>query len=436
MTKMEKAFNERPQGALPSNTIPNPQEEVKVITTRSGMTLAGPSVLPPPPFSSSKEVERDPKLTIDQVHISSSENTARVPSPVSKSREIPKRNPYQPPIPYPSRLNKDKLQDNLIEALALIPKYAKILKDLLTNKEKLLEMANTPLNENCSVVILKKLPEKLGDRGKFLIPCDFSELEKCMALADLGASINLIPLSVWKKLMLPELVPTLGKFTFPADFVVVDYDVDSRVPLILGRPLLRMARSLVDVHKEELIMRVCDEKLTFKVDSTSKYSHKEKSSGNTTSQSDHSLPDYEEFCFDIDHHEEKSSGSTISHSGPSLLEYESFYFDLSIDPPPIVERSNSHHEEFADELAHIISPPECDHFYFDIEADPGELTRLLKENISSKIKEDKELKSKTSTKKVTIHELNDLCFLLSNCDSTFSEEFFEIDPYGQYFLTF
>nr|GEY50758.1 copia protein [Tanacetum cinerariifolium] len=124
-----------------------------------------------------------------------------------------------------------------------------MLKALLSNKEKLLELANTPLNENCSAVILKKLPEKLGDPEKFLISCGFSEL-KCKALADLGASINLIPLSVWKKLGLPELISTrmtlklanraictlagivrdvfvlVGKFTFPADFVIVDYESD------------------------------------------------------------------------------------------------------------------------------------------------------------------------------------------------------------------
>ncbi|GJV32014.1 reverse transcriptase domain-containing protein, partial [Tanacetum coccineum] len=94
------------------------------------------------------------------------------------------------------------------EALAQMPKYAKMLKDLLTNKEKLLELANTPLNENCSTVLLRKLPEKLRDLGKLLIPCDFSELEECMALADLGASIKLMPLSVRKMLILPELVPT------------------------------------------------------------------------------------------------------------------------------------------------------------------------------------------------------------------------------------
>nr|GFA85875.1 reverse transcriptase domain-containing protein [Tanacetum cinerariifolium] len=173
----------------------------------------------------------------------------------------------------------------LAEALVLMPKYQKMLKALLSNKEKLHELANTPLNKNCSAVILKKLPEKLGDPGKFLIPCSFSEL-KCKALADLGASIDLMSLSVWKKLGLPDLIPTrmtlkltnraictpdgierdvfvpVGKFTFPADFVVVDYESDPRVPLILGRPFLRTARALIDVYGEEMILRDGDERLT------------------------------------------------------------------------------------------------------------------------------------------------------------------------------
>ncbi|GKA04416.1 RNA-directed DNA polymerase, eukaryota, reverse transcriptase zinc-binding domain protein [Tanacetum coccineum] len=97
---------------------------------------------------------------------------------------------------------------------------------------------------------------------------------------------------------------------------------------------------------------------------------REKSSGSTTSQSNHSLPDYEAFYFDVDHIEEKSSGSTISHSDLSLLEYDSFHFDLSFDPVPPTDRSDSQHEEFVDELAHIISPLEYDRFYFDAEADP------------------------------------------------------------------
>nr|GEU38324.1 reverse transcriptase domain-containing protein [Tanacetum cinerariifolium] len=151
-------------------------------------------------------------------------------------------------------------------------------------------MENTPLNENCSAVILKKLPEKLGDPGKFLIPYGFSEL-KCKALADLGASINLMPLSVWKKLGLPELISnrmtlklanraictltgiardvfiSVGMFTFPADFVIVDYESDPRVPFILGRPFLRTARALIDVHGEEMILH--DD--LFKVESDTEY---------------------------------------------------------------------------------------------------------------------------------------------------------------------
>ncbi|GJX72142.1 reverse transcriptase domain-containing protein [Tanacetum coccineum] len=171
-----------------------------------------------------------------------------------------------------------------------------MLKSLLSNKEKLLELANTPLNENCSTVILKKLPKKLGDPGKFLIPCGFSEL-KCKALADLGASINLMPLSVWKKLGLPELISIqmtlelanreictpvgiardvfvpVGKFTFLADFVIVDYESDPLVPLILGRPFLQTAHALIDVHGEEMILRDGNERLILNMrHDTSSYS--------------------------------------------------------------------------------------------------------------------------------------------------------------------
>ncbi|GJU16437.1 hypothetical protein Tco_1144403 [Tanacetum coccineum] len=143
---------------------------------------------------------------------------------------------------------------------------------------------------------------------------------------------------------------------------------------------------------------------------------KEKISGSTTSHSDHSLPDYEAFCFDVDHIEKKSSGSTTSHSDISLLEYEPFHFDLSIDQLPLADRSDSYHEKFVDKLTHITSPLEYDHFYFDLEDNPGELTRLLKENIYD-----------TSIKNLTINELNDFPLLLSDCDSTFSKEFSEID---------
>ncbi|GJT21103.1 reverse transcriptase domain-containing protein [Tanacetum coccineum] len=150
---------------------------------------------------------------------------------------------------------------SLTDALILMPKFASTLKALIGNKEKLSEMARTPLNEHCSAVILNKLPEKLGDPGKFLIPCDFPGMDECLALADLGASINLMPLSVCKKLSLPELTPTF-----------VDFDADPRVPLILGRSFLKTGRALIDVYEGELTLRVGKEAVTFNLDQTSRYS--------------------------------------------------------------------------------------------------------------------------------------------------------------------
>nr|GFD32267.1 reverse transcriptase domain-containing protein [Tanacetum cinerariifolium] len=123
-------------------------------------------------------------------------------------------------------------------------------------------------------MLFKKLLEKLGDPGKFLIPCDFLGMDVCHALADLRASINLMPLSIWKKLSLPELTPTrmtleladqsitrpkgvtedifvkVRKFHFPTDFVVVGFEADPRVPIILGRSFLRIGCALIDVYRE------------------------------------------------------------------------------------------------------------------------------------------------------------------------------------------
>jgi hypothetical protein len=185
---------------------------------------------------------------------------------------------------------------NFADAILLMPKFASTIKNLFNNKEKLFEMAKTPVNENCSAVLLKQLPEKLGDLGKFLIPCIFSGMVECYALADLGASINLMPHSVWKKLSLPELTPTcmtleladrsisrplgiaedvfvkVGKFHFPADFVIVDFDADPRVPLFLGRGFHRTGRALIDVFDEEITLHVGTKAITFNLDQTSRYS--------------------------------------------------------------------------------------------------------------------------------------------------------------------
>nr|GEY67859.1 reverse transcriptase domain-containing protein [Tanacetum cinerariifolium] len=167
-----------------------------------------------------------------------SQSTAHVQHPVAQS-ETPVSEPVvapvnapmpnlKPLIPYPSRRDIERRRDQASEqiekfyeifkdmsfeisftdALILMPKFASTLKALIGNKEKLSEMARTPMNKHCSAVILNKLPKKLGDLGKFLIPCEFPGMDECLALADLGASINLMPLSVWKELSLPELTPT------------------------------------------------------------------------------------------------------------------------------------------------------------------------------------------------------------------------------------
>nr|GEX14653.1 reverse transcriptase domain-containing protein [Tanacetum cinerariifolium] len=178
------------------------------------------------------------------------------------------------------------------DALVHVPKFAPMFKKLLNNKDKLIELTKTPLNENYSALVLKKLLKKLGDPGRFLIPCDFSEFDNCLDRADLGASINLMPLSIWKKLRIPTLNDTkmvieladrtiskptgvaenvfvkVGKFYFPADFVVLSFIADPRVPLILRRPFLSTAHAIIDVHEGKIILRHDKQSLTIKCSDT------------------------------------------------------------------------------------------------------------------------------------------------------------------------
>nr|GEW46753.1 reverse transcriptase domain-containing protein [Tanacetum cinerariifolium] len=207
------------------------------------------------------------------------------------------RNNIQEFVSQASAIFKDmSFEISFVDALILMPKFASTLKAVIGNKEKLGEMARTPLNEHCSAVLLKKLPKKLGDPGKFLIPCDFPGMAECLALADLDASINLMPFSVWKRISLSDLTPTrmtlelvdclisrlvgvakdvyvkVGSFHFLADFVVVDFDADPRVPLILGISFLKTGRALIDVFEGELTLRVGKEAITFNLDQTLRYS--------------------------------------------------------------------------------------------------------------------------------------------------------------------
>ncbi|GJX45148.1 reverse transcriptase domain-containing protein [Tanacetum coccineum] len=292
---------------------------MRATTTRSGVAYEGPSIPTNP--SPRKIVERETEETTDKEQTNFQGSTAQIPPPViliyipesDVPKTLPKTTPIpesdipkslpKPNIPYPSRRDDQKSRDkasnqmekifqifqdlrfdiSFADALLLMPRFAPTIKSLFMNKERLLELAKIPLNDNCSAMLLKKLPEKLGDPVKFLIPCNFPGMDVCHALADLGASINLMPLSIWKKLSLPELTSTrmtleladrsitrpkglaedifvkVGNFHFPTDFVVVDFEADPRVPLILGRSFLRTSRDLIDVYGEEITLRVDNE---------------------------------------------------------------------------------------------------------------------------------------------------------------------------------
>nr|GFA81853.1 reverse transcriptase domain-containing protein [Tanacetum cinerariifolium] len=209
------SFRTSPQlsGTLPSNTVPNPKGKMKAVTTRSGLAYEGPSIPTESPLE--KVDEQNTEEILDKENSNSSRSTTQVQPPVVPILIFEpdvSRTQSKPTIPYQSRLNDQKLKEKatnqmenffqifhdlhfdicFADALLLMPKFASTIKSLLANKDKLFELAKVPLNENYSAMLLKKLPEKLGYPGKFLIPCDFLGMEVCHALADLEASINLM----------------------------------------------------------------------------------------------------------------------------------------------------------------------------------------------------------------------------------------------------
>ncbi|CAH9111996.1 unnamed protein product [Cuscuta europaea] len=288
--QLAKAISERPQGSLPSNTEPNPRDNVHAVTLRSGKELEPAATTKNP-----KEVE--PAAREEEKDKEDGREVAAAPKqPVSVKN-------YTPPLPYPARLTRKNDSDQFshflklmkqiqlnipfVDALAQMPKYAMFMKDLLTNKRKLEEASTVWLNVDCSTVIRRDLPEKLRDPGSFTIPCLIGYLTFDRALADLGASINLMSYALYEKLALGPLKSTrmciqladrsvkypkgivedvlfkVDKFIIPVDFVILDMDQDREVPLILGRPFLGTARALIDVGDGKLVLRVGDETSTF-----------------------------------------------------------------------------------------------------------------------------------------------------------------------------
>nr|GEY40720.1 reverse transcriptase domain-containing protein [Tanacetum cinerariifolium] len=384
------------QAPVQQALIPQPHQS----TTQTGIAYKGLTV--PTTSSPPKVVERETEVTKD----------TPVKAPVSTLKPNPK-----PSINYPSRLHDQKLREkandqmdkifqifqdlnfniSFADALILMPEFASTIKSLLTNKEKLFELARTPLNEHCSVVLLKILPEKLGDPGKFLISCDFSGMDECVALADLGTSINLMPLSVWNKLSLFELSPTcmtleladrsisrpvgvaedvfikVGKFHFPADIVVVDFDADPRVPLIFERSFLKIEHALIDVYERELTLRVGNKAVTFNLDQTSRYSaNYDAESINRINVIDVACEEYsrEVLGFSVSGNPTPSTEPIVSISSPTLTPFRESDFLLEETDAFLAIEDES------------ISP-EIDNSYYDSEGDILLFEEFLNDDPSS-----------------------------------------------------
>nr|GEX21795.1 hypothetical protein [Tanacetum cinerariifolium] len=326
----------------------------------------------------------DERIEETLTNLDLSEYTIKVPPhPIKKYKPpsqrdffVHQKDPLHPNIPYPSRMLKQKQQE---KDEVQIHKFWQMFKQFHIN----ITLADAQ-------ILMPK------DPGKFLIPCGFSEL-KCKALADLGASINLMPLSVWKKLGLLELISTrmtlelanraictpagiardvfvsIEKFTFLADFVIVVYESDPRVPFILGRPFLQTAHTLIYVHGEEMILRNGDERLTLNMrHDTSSYSNQpQKESINLINVFNNSSNVLPKKLLDLDStkdlhpplHVNPLSGSTTYSSNPLL-------------------------KELADELALITFPLKYDaDLQFDVESDLKEIEFLLHQDIDSSLKD-------------------------------------------------
>ncbi|GKB53413.1 reverse transcriptase domain-containing protein [Tanacetum coccineum] len=285
------------------NNIPMIDCDVNGVTTRGGKTTTqdvhnnNTNVLPKEPLvlELEKPVRPNDVLTNDQPQMTS--------EPVVQ----PLNEVQTPPVPFPRRLRKEKeeaqqkkflenlkqLNINLpfIEALSQMPKYAKFLKGLLTNKTRLEEACKIIMNKRCSAVLLNKLPSKEKDPGSFTIPRDIVQLHIDNVLADLGGSISLMPYTMYKKLGLGEPKATrmslelvdrsiqylreklienvlinVNKFVLPIDFVILDMPEDSRLPIILGRPFLATARAMIDVFNKKITLRVGDDEVIIDVD--------------------------------------------------------------------------------------------------------------------------------------------------------------------------
>lgn len=289
--QLAKELSERKKGEFPSQTIPNPggQEQLKAVTVlRSGKVIDNkvgtnekePENVEPPPAT----------------RVSEKEKVILPPFP----QRLVKQKKEKHLLDIFETLRKVEINIPLLDAIKQIPSYAKFLKDCCTHKRQFQEHEKVALTEEVSAVLLRKLPPKLKDPGSFTIPCRVGDHLFERALLDLGASINLMPYTVYEELRLGELKPTsivlqladrsikrprgiledvlvqVNEFILPADFVVLDMEdspMPSSLPIILGRPFMVTADTKISVKKGTIRMKVNGKKMEFMLSDTIKLPH-------------------------------------------------------------------------------------------------------------------------------------------------------------------
>ncbi|GJY52449.1 reverse transcriptase domain-containing protein, partial [Tanacetum coccineum] len=283
----------RPSGSLPSNTQPNPKghnskayqppqshnEHVNAVFTRSGKSYN------PPMNSNDQQTNFENPINFDDSDEEDEEPTPqlKIQNPkLVKETTLPK--PYKLKIPYPQRLRKEKIEAQYgkfldviravrinvprIDVLAGMPNYGKFLKELISNKHKIEQNFATFLSDKSSAMIQNKVPPKLGDPGSFLIPCNFNKTLSCNALANLADRSFQYPVGITENMLIE-----VGKCTFPADFVILKMEEDSKVPLILGRPFIHTADAVIRVKQKQLKLGVGTERMIFNINSAMKHSY-------------------------------------------------------------------------------------------------------------------------------------------------------------------
>ncbi|XP_070019780.1 uncharacterized protein [Nicotiana sylvestris] len=325
--QLSMALNNLPQGTFPADTNINPKEQnpnqLMAVSLRNGRYLdreqevaqsrreTTPDTPVPLEIDGSTELT---KVVVEQAQVDKgkakeSEQVAEyvVPLVPQKSNKEQSASSGQRVMsaPFPQRLTKQKKEDQymkfmemlhqiqlnipLMDALREMPGYAKMMKDLMSQKYDFQGLSTVTLTQTCSAVVTRPMAQMMSDPGSFTISCTIGSYAFAKELCDLGAIINLMPLAIYTKLgitrarltlmllqlddrmikrptgILDNVLVQLGKFVFPADFVILDCQVDEEIPIILGRPFLATGRALIDCEIGELKMRLNDEEVIFNV---------------------------------------------------------------------------------------------------------------------------------------------------------------------------